>query len=183
MSYIEPHMAEGLANHRLDLLQQGPITAYRMGLPGTPTMSTLLLFTPVGIALMGDLTPERNGSVSALGYGLEWFKNEMSEGYLCEKFLEKKFVPELALRDLRDPDGLIRSDATPEQLEALDRIARTIHDYDGSLLAHELLFAGFDICDGVPGWGYHPGEAGWLCAIQRKFRELYLASLEAEASP
>lgn len=24
------------------------------------------------------------------------------------------------------------------------------------------------------GYGYDPGEAGWLCAIQQKFSELYL---------
>lgn len=27
--------------------------------------------------------------------------------------------------------------------------------------------------DGVPGYGYPPSEAGWLCAIQQRFREVY----------
>lgn len=35
--------------------------------------------------------------------------------------------------------------------------------------------------DGVPGYGYPPAEAGWLCAIQQRFREVYKASVEMKA--
>lgn len=35
--------------------------------------------------------------------------------------------------------------------------------------------------DGIPGYGYPPSEAGWLCAIQQKFRELYQARVTVKA--
>lgn len=56
-------------------------------------MSTLLVFTPDGTILTGDLTPERRGCI-ARGYGLEWFAGKLSPSYLAEKFLDEEWVPD-----------------------------------------------------------------------------------------
>jgi hypothetical protein len=69
-----------LDRHVLEIVQEGPtVSAYYLKEPGKGRMmSTLIVFTPEGIALMGDLTPEQNGSVSALGYGRDWFSGHLS---------------------------------------------------------------------------------------------------------
>jgi len=170
MSYIADHMRQSLANHELTPVQTGVVTAYRMGRPHTRMMSTLILFTPEGIALMGDLTPERHGSISALGYGLDWFAGTLSEDYLCKKFLTTRWVHELAINELRDPRSYLREDITPETGARLDEIAHELADHGCEWVAEQIMDLGFD---NVPGFGYDPGEAGWLCAIQQRFAELY----------
>jgi hypothetical protein len=165
-------MKESLKDHVLTLVQEGEVTAYYLGKKGTRMMSCLLLFTPEGIAIMGDLTPQLHGSVSVYGYGIGWFSKHLSEGYLCEKFLRERFVPELAEKELRDPEGYWREELSPE---VSDRIADDLCDHGQEWLYEELLDAGVDCSDGIPGFGYDPAEAGWLCAIQQRFSELYSA--------
>ena len=97
------------------LLNESGFCAYKMWKPGTNILSTLITFTPCGIVLQGDLTPERNGSASR-GYGEEWFSGDLYPDYLAEKFLQKRWVPEEALKkfrryleEVRDEGGLTPS--------------------------------------------------------------------------
>lgn len=138
-------------------------------------MSTMIIFTPEGIALMGDLTPERHGSISSFGYGIGWFSGKLSADYLSEKFLEKKFVPEYAFKCIRE-----RWQDSEEDSKERNRYAEVLEnwfpDEDGpDQLYRTMIDCGLDCGDGVPGYTYEPGEQGWLCAIQQKFAELYNA--------
>lgn len=66
--------------------------------------SCLIMFTPEGIGILGDLCPgndSRNSGVHAYGYGLEWFVGRLSWSYLCEKFLCKEWNAEVAADDCR----------------------------------------------------------------------------------
>lgn len=94
-------MKEELKDHTLEqVLDTEKFKAFYMRPPGGGRMmSTLFLFTPEGIVIMGDLCPGHsggNGVVSALGYGLRWFTEELSGDYLCQKFLQKGWHAELA---------------------------------------------------------------------------------------
>jgi hypothetical protein len=153
---------------------------------GGRCMSCRIIFTPEGIAIMGDITPTRRGTVSDTGYGVGWFTGELSGSYIAEKFLTKSFQPEKAAKEIRDDvaenDGLedaLDNDAKTELL----RIAREI-EFNG-LSAGEAYRDIYDIrpslCeDGFIGWGYNETELGWLCAIQQRFAELYWQGKEAK---
>lgn len=185
-SYVTDQMRKALANHRLELVQEGPVTAYYLKDPTEGRMmSTLVLFSPEGIVLQGDLTPERNGTVSCYGYGIGWFGSPKSEDYLCEKFLEKRFVQEAAITELKDPDSYWRDLSgieTGEWYRRIERLDEIIDDlesdgHEAEWLIGELEDAGCVVDDWPPGWTYEPREAGWLCAIQQRFAELYQEEL------
>lgn len=187
MTYIQPHMRESLAGHVLEtVLESEKIRAYYMKRPGHGRMmSTLILFTPEGIVLQGDLTPAQNGNVSCLGYGLDWFSGQLSEGYLCSKFLTHVFVPDYARRGLRDEileqrrDGRLEKDKARELWDSV----HVSDDFQGPSQVYEFWtdeLLNMD-SEGCPGYGYEPGEAGWLCAIQQRFAELYNATAQATA--
>lgn len=166
-----------LGNHKLELVQEGKITAYYLRDPSQGRiMSTLIVFTPEGIALMGDLTPERSGSISCFGYGVDWFAGHKSSGYLCEKFLEKKWIREDAKLELRDRDRWADSyELNEDQISAIASLADDVDDHGVEWLYESLTeiiphFSG----ESVPGFGYDGREANWLCAIQRRFSELYV---------
>ena len=162
--------------------------------------STMITFTPEGIIIHGDLCPNHPGVISQLGYGLRWFSESMSGGYLCEKFLRHTWVAELAVRDLKawledggnpygDKDEPLESDRLEQLQELIDYLeggdANQYEFYDKLLEIYDPPTYGLSgkmdsirrypdiIVDGVPGWGYDPTAAGWLIAIQRRFAELY----------
>ena len=185
MSDIKPHMREALSGHILEtVLETEKVSAYYLKRPGQGRMmSTLILFTPEGIVLQGDLTPSRNGDVSCLGYGLGWFAGKLSEDYLCSKFLDQVFVPEHAVSNMR---YFILQDrregsTTKEQARELwdscpgaDELdARAAYEF----WTDEMLQDGAD----CPFYTYEPAAAGWLCAIQQRFAELYNATAQATA--
>jgi hypothetical protein len=186
MTYVTNQMRKELSNHRLRRIQKGEITAFYLEDPKQGRMmSTLILFTPEGIALMGDLTPGRHAAVSSFGYDRRWFANKSSEDYLCEKFLDRKYLPDKAVKELLDPDGgwrdwdigsIDEDDQKPtrymERLQSLDEIADDCLNHDYEWLDEQLSDIGFEVDEPV-GWGYDQNEAGWLCAIQQRFRELY----------
>lgn len=90
MRCIDKHMTESLKDHELTMIADTPdIKAFYMKKPGTGIFSVLLMFTPEGIGLTGDLTFGDGGLWSARGgYGLGWFSSDLSEDYLCSKFLK-----------------------------------------------------------------------------------------------
>ena len=184
-SYVTELMRKALENHVLELVQDGAVTAYYLKDPAQGRMmSTMILFTPEGIVLLGDLTPNCNGVISSYGYGVDWFAKPLSEGYLCSKFLAEEYVPGAAQEDLRDPNSHWREVEGPfptveekSRLERLDEIAEELDEHDAEWLCRELEDAGYVIDDGPPGFTYNPHEAGWLCAIQQRFAELYQAEI------
>lgn len=238
MSYVETHMRESLKDHVLEqVLDAEKFKAFYLKRPGNGRMcSTMVLFTPEGIALMGDLTPEHNGTVSCYGYGLDWFVGNLSEDYLCEKFLAKGWHADLAQDELLDlakeilegkhedsfhetraiekareeRDALLEQEGTEGWGERVSRaksrlnslrmdLSRKMKDLvgsleDGSMEGNEFAeewreLMEWEDSEGTPGWGYKPSEAGWLCAIQQKFAELYslkrelVESAKAEVKP
>lgn len=106
------HMKESLQNHILEEFPAGEkIQAYWMKKPGEGRMmSTLILFTPEGIVITGDLCPRvgTRGVISDLNYGRGWFSGKLSGDYLCQKFLDKSWHAELATEDLKDMATCVR---------------------------------------------------------------------------
>lgn len=170
-------LLEEMKEHALVIVEEGPnIRAYYMKKPGTRIMSTLITFTPEGIVLQGDLTPEHHGSVSAIGYGRDWFAGQLSPSYLCEKFLDNKWSSELAVERLRDPESSWRDEeADPATISRLDELACEVECGQATQgdIYDVWLELDFETADGVPGWGYDPQEAVVLVTIQRKFAELW----------
>eukprot|EP00831_Metopus_contortus_P039769 TRINITY_DN31148_c0_g1_i1.p4 TRINITY_DN31148_c0_g1~~TRINITY_DN31148_c0_g1_i1.p4 ORF type:complete len:199 (+),score=35.37 TRINITY_DN31148_c0_g1_i1:1431-2027(+) len=162
------------------LLNESGFCAYKMWKPGTNILSTLITFTPCGIVLQGDITPERNGSVSCLGYGERWFSGELSPDYLAEKFLRKKWVPDEALDKFRwfldemkengdaTPSGRIVDDDLIS--EAFDYLGEAENQWEAIEYFAELI--GSDNCLDIDWYSYDPAEQVVLCGIQKKFAEL-----------
>lgn len=172
-------MIESLKDHILEPLEIGQkVQAYYFKRPGQGRMmSTLILFTPEGIVLQGDLTPGQNGNVSCLGYGSGWFSSQLSEDYLCSKFLSKVFVRDYAERGLRIEILQARRDHMLSKERARELWGETGLPDDSTapseayrLWTEELHY---EDGDGCPGYGYAPVEAGWLCAIQQRFAQLF----------
>jgi hypothetical protein len=182
MKFVEPHMLEELKDHILVPLESGPhVKAFYLKRPNEGRMmSTLILFTPEGIVIQGDLAPSRNGNISNMGYGLNWFRGELGGEYLCEKFLERKFVSQYASEEIRREILRQRYEREIDFEKARDLwdIADMPDDFTGPVIAYDfwtqdLSQEGSD----CPGYGFEPREAGWLCAIQQKFAELYQAMI------
>jgi hypothetical protein len=192
-------MVESLKDHVLEEIPAGDkIKAFWMRRPGTGFYCTMILFTPVGIVIGGDicLSSDSGGVISHNGhYGLDWFVDEqMSEDYLCSKFLRSTVwekeraaawcreqaeeilkgedaqegrLRSLAARDFRALATALESGSVERPEELMEELGRLKHECD----------------DGVPGYGYPSAEAGWLCAIQKKFTELYLKTFHGKRVP
>lgn len=105
-SEVEKFKAD-FKDHVLEEIPAGDLKAFYLKRPGTRMGSSLILFTPEGIVIAGDMTPGR-GALSAFGYGLSWFASELGWDYLCGKFLDKEWVPEYAVEYCRDAARDIR---------------------------------------------------------------------------
>lgn len=169
MTYVVRDMVEILARHQLtELVAGNGIRAFSMSRPDSRTYSVLLLFTPEGIVLMGDLQIEGRATVSQFGYGLDWWAGEMDEAYLVSKFLSKKWLPEKAMADLRE---CAEAAETPKQQA---RFAALL-DIDTQDELMDLALTIGVSCDELEGVGmaYDPTAAGWLCAVHQRFRKLW----------
>lgn len=183
-SYVEPHMAESLAGHVLEVHVDTPeVKGWYLKRPGSGrSMSTLILSTREGLVILGDLCPKRYGVISGYGYDWQWFAGKKSEGYLCEKFLSREFILEQAIPALREAiiegrrSGAIGQD---KAREALNRI--TLGDVEGPESCYEIFTdAGLSDIESL-GHDYNPADAGWLCAIQQRFAQLMQAKLTEAA--
>lgn len=180
-SYVTDYMREGLQEHELFRISEKPVEAYYLKQPHSRMSSTLILFTPEGIVMVGDLTPEMNGTCSRRhDRDLAWFiADGRLEWDICDNFLKKKWLPELALKEMQQEnffeewcentaDNRVKFDKLVEYLaEGPDGIWSEVETYQ------VLGDIGYDLASGVPGYGFDPGEAGWLCAIHQRFAELY----------
>ena len=190
MSYVTDYMRQELSGHVLDeMAGGGEAKLYRMGRPGTGVYAVYVA------EFAGDVLPGRHcrlcvtgdiclggngyGLVSAAGYGIRWFSGQLSETYLCEKFLRKEWQWDAAVEHIRSllADGATQGegwwleraaafeafladpgwrDDEPSWAEYCDRMAELGHD-------------GFEL----PGHDYPRIQAGWLCAVQQRFRALH----------
>lgn len=197
MSYVMKHMTEGLKDHVLEEFPAGErIRAfYLRKKDGSRMMSTLILFTPEGIWIGGDLCPTPGvgvrGVMSTYGYGIDWFSaDDLDERYLCSKFMGECWQLEAAVRDCEDRVREEIHEMKAARKEG-DRDEARIHlknvrrwravrddlGDEGSVdacydaMRQQALWDGED----MPGYDYPWGDAGWLCAIQRRFSELIKA--------
>jgi hypothetical protein len=174
-------MIKDLKDHVLTELPSVPggVRAFWLRKPGTGIYSLLVSFLPSGhIALSGDLTiGGSHGCVSATGYGLDWWVSDLYEDYLATKFLEKRWQPQVAKRDLEQHFA----DAIRDGDQGFAEKWRMVLDaLNGDDMGPDDLIRAMDeagICDA---WDYDIGvdydsSAGWLAAAQQKFRELWLA--------
>lgn len=142
-TYIVQHMKESLKDHVLVEVPTGDIRTFYLKRPEkSRMMSALLIFSPEGIIICGDLRIGDHGVVSDYGYGLDWFAGELGEDYLCSKFLKREWQSEVAM-------AWAEHDTHPQPFD-------TEQEFHGV------------------GYDYSPAAAGWLCAIQQRFRELYV---------
>jgi len=155
------------------------VMVYRLKKPGTRNYSCQLTFTPEGIAIQGDITPEGNNGSCSRGKSLGWFIRELSPDYLASKFLEKKWIAALAVEELDYELKHLAEDwgddaeeylIQRDMLQRLRGSADSGNEYEFYSACEE---EGYDLSEGIPGWGYCPTEVALLSAIQRTFRRLY----------
>lgn len=180
MSYVESHMKQVMARCYLERISEVsdkcPYESYYLKQPDTGCYRTLIIFTQrEGIVLVGDLmlveASAGGGVVSNCGYGKSWFASGLSEDYLCEKFFREEWVPERAAAHLKwvlENDDDITTSQKNCIREAL--IDDTCGD---STVFHIWWDEIFNYPPETIGYGYNLASAGWLCAIQQRFKELY----------
>lgn len=193
MSFVTASIKESLKNHVLEeALPFGHgFLAYYMKEPGQGRMmSTLFVFTPEGIVIMGDLCPGgpgNGGSISSYGYGIGWFSRQQSEYYLCEKFLRREWQIEVAERWCREHIEEMRKEECNgrKDIAGWEELLTRLQGREmGRDHFHEALQdLDYDVED--EGFEYHLNTAGWLCGLQQKFVEEYakLAPPQVVAAP
>lgn len=200
MRYLQPHMTEELKDHALEILPATELLWHaRLSRPtGHPRGQHYwvhLMWTPIGIVIGGDLLGR--GVIARIGlkggYGPDWFGAKLDEHYLCSKFMAEVWQRDAAIRWCRDHAKLVRDGeldsskpfvnpanlafwretrfkaflALADQLEGLE--VETMEEFRTALRKLEYDTSG----DIPPGVDFPLVEAGWLCAIQRKFAELW----------
>lgn len=185
-------MFESLRGHVLEEVESGRrIRAFVLHKPGTNVHSNWLLFSPVGTIIAGDtqLAPHRSVCSAGSDYGLEWFASDLDERYLCEKFLRKEWQPAAAAEEIRNMVSDFRkNEERLESVPALEDFARGLEmgafDEGGHAAFVDQFFRilpGGDPMD--LGMDYPWNEAGWLSAVQRRFRELFRTLHSAAPDP
>jgi len=192
-SFVTPNMIKSLERHALKAIHKSDqFQCYRMGRPGTGIYAVYITFmchgadpagvTPRGkmIVLTGDISfcDQTNAVASHYGYDFEWFSDQLSERYLCEKFLRKCWSKEAAMRDIKDEAREIRENKESDagdlhragELETLARDIEVGEMGEGDVYNAYMEINRTDDYD--IGYDYPLAEAGWLCAVQQKFREL-----------
>lgn len=126
------------------------------------------------------------GMTSDRGYGPGWFASTLSRNYLCEKFLATMFRPDLAAECLRETATEREEDEresrsgvlSPDELrERADEVAAIEPHSEWELLEWQARFhrderSASDVLEGAH--GYDVDNADQLCAIQLRFRALWL---------
>lgn len=112
------------------------------------------------------------------GYGLRWFTEELCAYYLCEKFLEKVFMYEYAVKCVKRRILVARRRrdlAEGEARDAFDAVHQT-SDWPGAEWGIFNTWKEVFGFSAPPYWyDYSPESVIGLVAIQRKFAELWKA--------
>jgi hypothetical protein len=174
----------GLKDHYLQPIQEeGPLKAYYLRKwPDSLMMACLIVGTPVGVALMGDLSPGRG--IVIRGYSLDWFGEAQEPRYLASKCLSDQIYSEDgAKRDVQEWYEMLLGDAYRERslprLKSAKAIKRKIvpgfdkYGWDQHSVYTEMsaIIGGESAC--TLGVDYDEGDLAWLGAIQRRFSETY----------
>jgi len=185
--YIQGHMRDGLANHVLrEVLDAEGFRAFYLKKPeGGRMMSTMLMFTPEGIVITGDIRPD-GGAWVAPGHDLGWFlglQGSKHGEYLCSKFMHKEWQNEVAKRDI---EGLLadakaemaedpEDDFAKSRVEGWMEMLATWDDLERNpeVPTERAMEIEQDAWDYGIGMDYNLADAGWLCAIQERFATLY----------
>lgn len=187
MSYVTEQMRKELAGHTLKPADRG---GFHMGRPDDCAYAVDIGEFARRLVITGDIRLGANdyGLVSAHGYGTHWFAGQQSEAYLCEKFLQQEWQWDAAVEGIRwaiefdaeeDDEGWWRPHA-PE-LEAYMADPGWRHDEPDYMDYYDHMTGlGADGCD-LPGMDYPRVQAGWLCAIQQRFRELWVPECETRS--
>lgn len=164
------HYYDQMKDSKIEVLcAEEKIKAYYLRkYPDRRMMSTLIIFSPEGIVITGDLRPVRTGCMT-YGYNLEWFVGELSPQYLAEKFLEIQWSEEYAKDFIKT---CIEEMKENEELEK----AKEVEDLSSAYCfesSHEFYNTFSGVIDDLSGTGmdYLEQEVGWLSAIQKKFAE------------
>jgi hypothetical protein len=175
MRYLEPYMTEALAEHVLReiTLPGSLVRGFYLEPPGgSRVCSILILFTPEGTILKGDLRLGENGLLShgRLPNSVHWFATRHSEAYVCSKFLPSVWQADVAVRDLREMLG-----DNPSLVGIQDALVRwEFADPTPDEVLGVLSDAGVDIDTRMSvGFDYPLHDAGWLVAVQQRFADLY----------
>lgn len=129
-------MKPDFSNYKLVDLGQGH---YRL-VPTKPDMfdNTRISFLPGGyIAIYGDYCPgyvrhDNKGVISVVGYDEPWFRGNLSELYLAEKFqLEKVFRPDYAADYCRERSKELK-ECNPESAAEYEELADDAENVDSS---------------------------------------------------
>jgi len=180
MTYVAKHFAKSLSDLELKQVlvdKDSGISVWTMKRPDSGFYRVQIIFSPEGIALQGDVRyGDRTGATSDLGYGFNWFQSNLSEDYLCEKFLHREWVAKYAADSLQeeidDPEEYGLSD---EMVAKLKPIIANLKEAAGMMEADLWTeFENIDYeCDEMPGYGFHPDKAMALCGVQQRFHQLY----------
>ncbi len=152
----------------------GRVKVYNLRRPGTRNMLVQLSFTPEGIAIQGDFTPEETATCSKRSQSLEWFCGILGIDYLAEKFLSKGWHVD----NVREWLLNIGADSDAHSVEVCSA-AYDLAQSDDEVLADPAQVRGeidqftqWDWCDSSP-HGYKPQEMADLWAIQSTFAKLH----------
>ncbi len=177
--------AEALAGHVLVPVDvSARVRAWYLRRPSEGRMmSTLVLETPEGLVICGDLCPRDRGVVSDLGYGAAWFAGQLSPDYLCSKFLRKEWVPEAAAEKLLDliAEAVTEGDLSAEDAATHGAEVRNEHDLTPDRAREIFENAGLREFTDYDWNEYDPNDTRWLIAIQRRFAALYHAEVPTHA--
>ena len=180
-------MVECLGRHftKAYIEDQSPNTRAFFVTLGPRAGSVLVIESPEGLAIVGDMAPGHNGIVSAFGLGLEWFGRAQSGDYLCSKFLAQEFNPRRAAASLREWQTRLESDEVSRKRLPKHFFLCEIEEYAQKV--EEGYESQADVVDwleehGEEGslwsecmWDYNDNDAARLIAIQSAFARLWQA--------
>lgn len=136
MSYATTQMREELKDHVLaQVLDTPDFRAFYLRskhkLEYGRVMSTLFIFSPEGITICGDLRPDGpsgSASHSDYGYGLTWFSGNLSERYLCEKFMHEVWQRDVAAEECSEHADEIERGEHDDHFAHNDELYREVVD-------------------------------------------------------
>lgn len=180
-----------LSRHELKIKAHVPgvVTVYRLELPSGRMESTDIIFCLGQIILTGDLCPEPGRTptacCTAFGKDIGWFAGNLSEDYLCSKFLAKEYRADVAMEAFRDEIGEIRKQLSDEDCDPEDLHQRAL-DLDGALESLDFSddrrvreWWSDNVCtdsESLSDEHYNERDGGLLVAIQRRFAECIAAN-------
>ncbi len=188
-TYVTDYMKESLANHVLQPAEGNNVAAlaHRIVKPGSMYYSAYISEVATSLCITGDicLGANNHGIVSAPGYKMDWFAGQLSEGYLCEKFLRHEWQWAVAIEGIQ---WQIREAIKEEEvtvgleswwLDNADKLQKFLESpgwkYDTPNMTEFYEFMSDELGDDgtdLPGYDYPRVQAGWLCAIQQRYSEL-----------